>query len=209
MLWLGSFCIILVLFNLFSHYLSHSTWRYTLCHVVTLPQRVNNFIKIYELLTFCAKVTMYALRRLTWYQPRHYLKSVQVRLCSVFSIACNGSFRGMETLSTLSKLFCLPSERGLLFKERICSLREQILSLKSRPLFRRGLFCRLANRGHKSCIPCFIWLKIKQVYYVPLSKQLRPWSDYQSAQADVRCPQFSMLWFIHFWDFYWFYFMYI
>ena len=45
--------------------------------------------------------------------------------------------RGMDTLSgevTLSNCFASRMKRGLLLKEKICSLREQILSFKSRPL---------------------------------------------------------------------------
>ena len=41
-----------------------------------------------------------------------------------------------------------PSERGLLFNERICSKGEQILSFKRRPLFRRK-----ANKVWQSCLP--------------------------------------------------------
>ena len=76
-----------------------------------------------------------------------------------------GSLRGMDTYSgggNSVKWFCLPSDkriyskrereknktsfllkRDLLLKERICSQREQILSFKSRSIFRRG------SRGSK------------------------------------------------------------
>ena len=46
----------------------------------------------------------------------------------------------------MQNCFCPLLKRGLLYKERTCSQREQILSLLSRPLFRRGWACSEAIR---------------------------------------------------------------
>ena len=70
--------------------------------------------------------------------------------------------------SVLSKLSCLLSERGSTVKERICSLLEQILSFQNRLLFGRGLVSKKYTRSHKNCLSCKTWLKLYQMYSVPL-----------------------------------------
>ena len=71
--------------------------------------------------------------------------------------------------ATLSLLFYPPSEKGLLLKERICSLLEQILSFYSSP-FPEGIWCAGNQTGcRKSCLPCTTW----RIYYqIPLIRQL-------------------------------------
>ena len=61
-------------------------------------------------------------------------------------------------------IFCLPSQRGLLLKERICPLRGQILFFRSRLQFGRAYHAGKLTGSHKSYLPLYKWQKSMEVY---------------------------------------------
>ena len=62
--------------------------------------------------------------------------------------------------SQLSKLFCLPFEKGSSLKEKEFALMgSKFFFFQSRPLFRSGLMCRKVNRKSQKLSPCYKMVK--------------------------------------------------
>ena len=82
------------------------------------------------------------------------------------SMTFNGNGHTLKGSNSVKVVFVSLPKRSLLYKERICSQEEQILSCQSRPLFRRWLVCREAHLMSQKFSPLWKWWQLCQVYSV-------------------------------------------